>query len=123
MRCQTCNSVRAVDPCFKCGTALTEAHPEWVEPALPDVAAIREAAKQVGYAIGEHGSKERDLDLIAAPWTEDAVDCDVLLKHLEVSLHAMVVDMERKPQGRIAVTIQVKGWYRPIDLSICPKTK
>ncbi len=30
---------------------------------------IRKVAKECGYAIGVHGSGQRDLDLIAAPWT------------------------------------------------------
>lgn len=34
---------------------------------------IREKARQLGYALGVHGSLERDIDLIACPWTEEAV--------------------------------------------------
>ncbi|MOA08986.1 hypothetical protein D3C78_1287920 [compost metagenome] len=121
MRCQACNSVRAIAPCFKCGGPLIEPHPEWDEPKLPDVEPIRQVAKVVGYAIGEHGSKERDLDLIAAPWTEDAVDAHTLIEHLANALSLRIIDIEAKPLGRIAVTLQCTGWYRPIDLSICPR--
>ena len=34
---------------------------------------MRLKARELGYALGVHGSAERDLDVIAAPWTEDAV--------------------------------------------------
>jgi hypothetical protein len=40
---------------------------------------VREAAKTCGYAIGVHGSMERDLDLIAAPWVEEAVSYEALI--------------------------------------------
>lgn len=39
---------------------------------------IRERARELGYAIGVHGSLTRDIDLIACPWTVDAVDAKVL---------------------------------------------
>jgi hypothetical protein len=39
------------------------------EALLPD---IRYAAWGVGYAIGVHGTLTRDMDLIAAPWIENA---------------------------------------------------
>jgi len=35
---------------------------------------IRETARSLGYAIAVHGSLERDIDLIACPWTDGAVD-------------------------------------------------
>jgi hypothetical protein len=31
---------------------------------------VRAALRPLGYAVGVHGSRERDLDLIAAPWVE-----------------------------------------------------
>jgi hypothetical protein len=40
---------------------------------------VQAAARGVGYAIGLHGSMVRDLDLIAAPWTADAVGYDDLV--------------------------------------------
>ena len=41
---------------------------------------IREAARELGYAIGLHGSLARDFDIIAVPWTEDAAHPDDLAK-------------------------------------------
>lgn len=37
------------------------------------IAKIRETAKTLGWAVGEHGSMKRDVDLIVAPWTTSAV--------------------------------------------------
>jgi hypothetical protein len=34
---------------------------------------IREKARELGYAVGVHGTLKRDIDLIAVPWTRDAV--------------------------------------------------
>ena len=120
--CRTCNSQRPGDTCWKCGTETHEPHPDWEYPELPPVFAIRNWAAQVGYAIGEHGSKERDLDLIAAPWAENAVSADELIEFLCEKLNAVVSGtVEDKPLGRKAVILQMRGWYRPLDLSICPK--
>lgn len=100
----------------------------WKYPELPPVDRIRELAHEVGYAIGVHGTLERDLDLIAAPWTEDAIGNYELMQHiangLVVNGHAArIVETERKPLGRYAATIQMNGWYKQIDLSVCPALK
>lgn len=81
----------------------------------------REVAKSLGYAIGLHGSRTYDLDLIAAPWTEDCVDAEALAlaiaKRLGWYLHARRTP---KPHGRIGFLI-----YGPkhahIDLSVLPR--
>jgi hypothetical protein len=87
-------------------------------------------AREVGYAIGVHGSLQNDLDLIAAPWTEEAVSPKELIEHLCKALvfndqPARVVGdfHERKPHGRLAVSIQLNGWFKTIDLSVCPRLK
>jgi hypothetical protein len=43
---------------------------------------LQEAAREVGYALAVHGSLGRDLDLIAAPWTEQAVTAEALILRL-----------------------------------------
>lgn len=122
-RCKSCMCARSGDKCFKCGSELFEVGGKWEEPELPDVSKIRELAKEVGYAIGEHGSKERDLDLIACPWTEDAVGSHVLLTHLEKGLNARCINMEIKPHGRLGISLQIDGYFKLIDLSIMPRQK
>lgn len=118
--CLTCNSPRSVDPCPKCGTALTKPADGWEWPGLPDIGRIRELAREVGYAVGVHGSLERDLDLIAAPWTADAVTALALAEHIAAGLGGRVVDAERqdKPCGRWACNIHTPDWTKMIDLSV-----
>lgn len=120
-RCGACNAPRKGDACWKCGAETFVPHADWEEPGLPSVDRIRELAREVGYAIGEHGSKERDLDLIAAPWAEDAVGNYDLIQHIAKGLGARVAEYESKPLGRCACTIQMDGWYKALDLSVCPK--
>ncbi|SPU44280.1 hypothetical protein [Brevundimonas diminuta] len=120
--CLTCNSPRAVDPCPKCGTALTEPAKGWVWPRTPDVARIRALAREVGYAIGVHGTMERDLDLIAAPWVAEAVTPLELAQHIASALggNVLAYKVQDKPCGRWSCNINANGWFKLIDLSVMP---
>ena len=127
MHCHSCNSQRSGAACWKCGSELKPVADGWEYPKLPPIDRIRELAREVGYAIGEHGSKERDLDLIAVPWTEDAVDPLSLVCHIAIGLksvegkQARVVDGgETRPHGRVGYNIQLGGWYKLIDISVMP---
>lgn len=122
MACRECACLRSGDTCWKCGSETFMPAAGWTEPELPPVARIRELAAQIGYAIGVHGSQERDLDLIAAPWTEDALKLNYreAMQHIADGLGARLVETELKPLGRRACTIQMNGWFKPIDLSVCP---
>lgn len=127
MYCRKCNGPRNGNICFKCGSDTKEVSDHWHEPELPDVDKIRALAKEVGYAIGVHGSQLRDLDLIAAPWTLDAVDPYELVQHIARNMifnekPAEVMGFTYKPLGRIAFTIVLHGWFKPVDLSVCPRT-
>lgn len=96
--------------------------PAWEDHRVPDLAKIRQLAREVGYSIGLHGSLKRDVDLIAAPWTEQAAGNADLVEHLCVGLPAERVGWaEYKPHGRVAVTLQIDGYFKPIDLSIMPR--
>ena len=56
-----------------------------ISPASAYVALIptfQEAAREVGYALAVHGSLGRDLDLVAVPWTEEAVSAEELILRL-----------------------------------------
>ena len=120
--CRTCACVRPADPCWKCGGATREVDPaNWDEPALPDVDRIRALAKEVGYALGVHGSLQRDLDVIAAPWQDDAVDALALMDHIAAGMNGRRLGLTQKPLGRLACNIQIDGWFKLIDLSVCPK--
>ena len=121
-RCPQCKAPRKGAECWKCGEATFEPCEGWEEPKLPPIDRIRELAHEVGYAIGEHGSKERDFDVIAAPWTEEAVDQIDLLLHLKNGLKGKLIGgIENKPLGRVGANIQLDGFYKTIDISVCPK--
>lgn len=89
------------------------------------VPTIREVARAVGYAIGAHGSLTRDLDLIAAPWTDTAVEAETLVEAIRVAVDGVVLttspapNPERKPHGRRAWSINLGG-AAYIDLSVMP---
>ena len=83
------------------------------------------AGRRLGYAIAIHGSMGRDFDLIAIPWTDEAVSPDFLVHNLAHSIGAWIdedpeMDVEIKPHGRLAYTIGTGGGGY-IDLSIMPR--
>jgi hypothetical protein len=43
---------------------------------------LREKARELGYALAAHGTLKRDIDLIACPWTSEAVDARTLAEAL-----------------------------------------
>lgn len=88
---------------------------------VPRITAV---AREHGYAIGIHGSLQRDLDLIAVPWSEVAVDAAALVRAICEVVGGFIMPHQeeptKKPHGRLAWTIQLgAGLY--IDLSVTPK--
>ncbi len=85
----------------------------------------RAVAKREGYALGVHGSMARDLDLIAAPWTEKACDADELIEHLCRALDATLFETDQKPEhkphGRKAWSLHLLGLGLYLDVSVMPK--
>lgn len=120
VHCPKCNAPRKSSPCWKCGATCTVPASGWTYPRLPNVKRIRALAREVGYAVGVHGSQERDLDLIAVPWVDSAVTAPALAEHIAAGINGRVVDAESKPLGRWACNIQIDGWYKLIDLSVTP---
>ncbi len=99
---------------------------------------LREVAKLHGYALGLHGSRRRDIDLIAAPWAEEASPPRVLAEAIqakteELAGHAFNVDRQGaanpdyfdngmpgfKPHGRLCWSFHVGGGPY-LDLSVLP---
>lgn len=87
---------------------------------------LRLAARGCGYAITVHGSLQRDIDLVAIPWTAGAFEPDELLDRL-IGVIAGVLgratpmnEWSDKPHGRKARTIITCG-DAEIDLSIMPR--
>lgn len=99
---------------------------------------LRLAARGAGYALAVHGSRARDIDLLAAPWTTQAVDKDKLLDRLLGALDAklgrsfvyttkvrgkQLRNWAEKPHGRQAIIIHLPGMCPEIDLSVMPKVQ
>lgn len=92
---------------------------------------LSECARKHGYAAGVHGSvgasAGSDLDLICAPWTNDAVAAEELLTGIIRYLRGVgmffepVSGPEQKPHGRLAWSIPL-GNGAVLDVSIVPRT-
>lgn len=92
--------------------------------------AIRETARSLGYAIGLHGTLDRDYDLIAVPWVAEAVnDWDLAQAIFKVTgcVRWRVLQNQGvpKPHGRLVYCFD---WDKNnhenkdyIDLSIMPR--
>lgn len=85
-----------------------------------------------GYALARHGNpvSQRDIDLIAVPWTPNAIMSGDLIKWLAMVDGVIVGQPSGKPHGRIGVTFTLRVMkHRPgrltkphyIDLSITPR--
>ncbi len=101
----------------------------WMVPHISTV------ARQLGYAIGLHGSMGRDLDLIAVPWTDAAAPNEVLVEAIREAVGGFIrndpqteenryyLDTKNptdKPHGRRAWSIYFSGHRFYIDLSVMP---
>jgi hypothetical protein len=51
---------------------------------------LRDVARQLGYAIGVHGTLRRDIDLIACPWTSAAVPARTLMLAIQAKAKEIV---------------------------------
>lgn len=103
------------------------------------ISPIREAARALGYAVGVHGSLERDLDLIACPWTDEAADEGALIEAVRLAVQTTLGGKcwksekpTGKPHGRrvwtllLAPSIGVQstaGLHPFIDLSVMPRSE
>lgn len=92
---------------------------------------IRRIAREHGYALSVHGSlrKERDIDLIAAPWVKDAHSPRTLMRAInKLPYLRRVVEHDQdppKPHGRFGFVwiIKFRGKDCPayVDLSVMPR--
>lgn len=89
---------------------------------------LAEIARKHGYALAIHGSLQKDLDLVAIPWIEDAAEIDILVevlrKHCEACIEIIPGDVnpELKPHGRIAWSLYMEHGAK-VDLSVMPMKK
>jgi hypothetical protein len=88
--------------------------------------ALREAARQDGYALAVHGSLSRDIDLVAVPWTSRAAAPGWFVEHFVAVAkeHAggacLAGPPGHKPHGRTAYTVVLADSIPFIDLSVMP---
>lgn len=81
----------------------------------------------MGYALGVHGSQERDIDLVAVPWTDQAVAPEGLANSLRqvieglypIGLESGPGEKHPKPHGRLCWSFWLRPWTY-IDLSVFP---
>lgn len=62
---------------------------------------IRVIAMRLGWAIGVHGTLERDIDLMGIPWTSNAASGPDLYQALLTELEMTGMGIEHKPYGRV----------------------
>lgn len=87
---------------------------------------IQVICRAAGYAIAIHGSMQRDLDLVAIPWTKRAVKHTTLARRLCAELGCTLSEVKKltgatkKPHGRLVYTLMMGGACF-MDLSIMPR--
>jgi len=82
-----------------------------------------------GYALALHGSMERDLDLIAVPWTDDAAEpkkliaafCRFIVSQAMVDYKPGRLKATKKPHGRMAYVLPIGHHGHYLDLSVMPR--
>ena len=93
---------------------------------------LQEIARKHGYALAVHGSMATDMDLLAAPWTDDAGDPTEMIQEICRCVRGTIVanpETEPKPHGRLAWNILIPKdslWPRfdlvPwLDISVMPR--
>ena len=93
---------------------------------------LQTVARNHGYALAVHGTMVRDLDLIAAPWTEEATDDETLARALCAAVGGKIygtmhdgktdkVDFNpvQRPHGRKGWVIHLGGPY--LDVAVMPR--
>lgn len=85
---------------------------------------IQVICRACGYALAVHGSMQRDLDLVAFPWTKKATTPKHLVKKLcdELELQPSEGSPFKKPHGRIVYTLLMMG-AGFVDFSIMPRNR
>jgi len=97
--------------------------PIYAASMYPDLAGF---FKKHGYALAVHGSLQRDFDLIAVPWIEEALDPDTVIKLLVEEFFCLKYTGEVgiKPHGRLVYTLVLNfGFGCFLDLGFISKRK
>jgi hypothetical protein len=97
---------------------------------------LRHVARRCGYALAVHGSLGYDIDLIAVPWRDSAIQAENLVEHIRAAAAEIIGTClirerdkghvpEKKPCGRLAWSLYLvpddPGFLGPyLDLSVFP---
>lgn len=74
-----------------------------------------------GYACALHGSMQRDIDVVAVPWTKNAVKAETLVKRICKQMGLTVSGgPTKKPHGRMAWSLLIEA-IGFVDLSVMPR--
>lgn len=89
---------------------------------------LQSVARDHGYALAVHGSMHTDLDLIAAPWIDEASDAKTLAEAIRVAVNGQEREQfpnpARKPHLRKAWSFYLDDKNSPyIDISILPRVQ
>ena len=109
--------------------AMRRATQAFVDAFLAEVMDdLRLVARGCGYALLVHGTRARDIDMLAVPWTSQAEDADFLRQRLLGALAGKFGravhhsnEWTEKPHGRRACTILGPGMCPEIDFSVMPR--
>ncbi len=84
---------------------------------------LKDAALDVGWALGLHGSLNTDMDIMAMPWTEKAVPVGQMIDALKSCFSEnKFMDREiepyfNKPNGRVVYTMSIwSDFYLDINV-------
>jgi hypothetical protein len=125
--CQICKN-RRERPC-----TYSEQTAEYYAALIP---ALRHVAARYGYALAVHGSLKTDIDLVAAPWRDNAIRApefaEAIRRTAEIIIgFARIRDCdkdrspEKKPCGRLAWSFYLTAYDSTpgpyIDLSVMPR--
>ena len=108
-------------------SGLDEKKPTWAPAYIVGIwPACVEIARSFGYALALHGSLQRDLDVIAVPWTDEASAPIDLVRALgeefDIEPNHPIDEPCVKPHGRLCWTLPL-WWGAYIDLSVMPRSK
>lgn len=74
---------------------------------------IRKCAMDHGWAVALHGSLKSDMDIMAMPWTEDAIKFTDLIDHIvqlfdgNYIAQNYFITYSEKPHNRVVATIPI----------------
>ena len=83
---------------------------------------LQKIASENGYSLAVHGSMNRDFDVVAIPWTSEAISAQDLIHKFHEAIKAeSETEPEDKHHGRKAWFLSV-GSGLGIDISVMPRS-